>query len=156
MYISYAKILMENQYINQHIKLQNITIFPKLQTYRTCTHPMFWFSISQIIISDISGSSDLMFCNKEHSILLFSIDGFPIFDNFDSVNPMSYVFQQDTPYVPIFDSPVPICDISDLESFFFSNKQMSKFLIPVCDAQLLETGKLRFWGFILTVRIIFT
>ena len=44
---------------------------------------------------------------------------------------MSYVFQQDTPYVPISDSPIPICDISNLQILVFSNKQMLKFLFPI-------------------------
>ena len=42
-----------------------------------------------------------------------------------------------------------ICDISDLGSFVFSNKEMSKFLFLDSDAHLLKTRKLRFWVFIL-------
>ena len=65
-------------------------------------------------------------------------------DNSDYKNPMSYVFQQDTPYVPISNSPIPICDIYDLESLVFSNKQKSKFLFLIFDLRVPEIEKLQF------------
>ena len=120
MYISYVKLVMEDQYINQHIlsidfrfstfHIPQIVCFA-LKNTRFSNLQMPNFQLQTFRILEILCS---MFSNKKHHMFQFPMPQFPG------------------------------CDISNIRSFIFSNKKMSKFLFAIFDLQVLEIEKLQF------------